>query len=147
VTGRAGRFRTEGRGLIQTHYPEHPVMQALVTGDRDAFNEPEIALREEAQLPPFGRLAALVVSDKTRIGAESFARTLALAAPQSPLLQVLGPAEAPLAIVRGRHRQRLLVKAGRSADLQAYLRLWLSQGPQPRGGCKLEIDIDPYSFL
>ncbi len=147
VTGRAGRFGAPGHGLIQTHYPEHPVMQALVTGDRQAFYEAEIAMREEAGLPPFGRLAALIVSAKTRPEAESYARALALAAPEARLIQVLGPVEAPLAIVRGQHRQRLLVKAAREADLQAYLRAWLGNAAQPRGSLRLHVDVDPYSFL
>lgn len=147
VTGRAGRFRTEGLGLVQTHYPEHPVMQALVTGDRHAFYEAEISLRDMAHLPPFGRLAAFVISAKTRPEAESHARAFALAAPRSNLVQILGPAEAPLAIVRGRHRQRLLLKAERSADVQAYIRQWLQDAPAARGNVKLEIDIDPYNFF
>ncbi len=82
VTGRAGRFGPQGRGLIQTHYPDHPVMQALVTGDRQAFYEAEIAMREEAKLPPFGRLAAIIVSANTRPEAEAYARDLGLAAPR-----------------------------------------------------------------
>ncbi len=147
VTGRAGRFGAPGRGLIQTHYPEHPVMQALVTGDRQAFYEAEIAMREEARLPPFGRLAAIVISAKTKPEAESYARALALAAPETRLIQVLGPVEAPLAIIRGRHRQRLLVKAAREADLQGYLTEWLARLDAPRGGLALHVDVDPYSFL
>ncbi len=147
VTGRAGRFRTGGLGLVQTHYPEHPVMQALVTGDREAFYEAEISLRDMAGLPPFGRLAGFVVSAKTKPEAEGHARAFALAAPPSQLAQVLGPAEAPLAIVRGRHRQRLLLKTDRNADIQAYIRAWVGAAPQPRGSVKLEIDIDPYNFF
>ena len=112
VTGRAGRFGAPGFGLIQTHYPDHPVMRALVTGDRQGFYEAEIALREEAGLPPFGRLAAIVIQAKERQAAEGYARELALAAPEARLIQVLGPVEAPLAVIRGWHRQRLLVKAG-----------------------------------
>ncbi len=147
VTGRAGRFQAPGRGLIQTHYPEHPVMRALVTGDRQGFYEAEIAMREEAQLPPFGRLAALIVSAKTRPEAADYARKLALAAPDARLIRVLGPVEAPLAIIRGRHRQRLLVKAAREADMQGYLEAWLDSVDPPRGSLSLHIDIDPYSFL
>jgi primosomal protein N' (replication factor Y) len=147
VTGRAGRFGAPGRGLIQTHFPEHPVMQALVTGDREAFYEAEIAMREEAGLPPFGRLAAMIVSAKSKPEAESYARALALAAPEARLVQVLGPVEAPLAIIRARHRQRLLVKAAREADLQDYLREWLSRVDAPRGSLHLHVDVDPYSFL
>ena len=147
VTGRAGRFGAQGRGLVQTHFPDHPVMRALVTGDREAFYEAEIGMREDAGLPPFGRLAALVVSAKTRPEAETYARALALAAPEARVVSVLGPVEAPLAIIRARHRQRLLVKAAREADLQAYLREWLSRAPQPRGSLAVQIDVDPYSFL
>ncbi|KAI94463.1 primosome assembly protein PriA [Rhodomicrobium udaipurense JA643] len=147
VTGRAGRFGAPGRGLIQTHFPDHPVMRALVTGDREAFYEAEIGLREEAGYPPFGRLAALIVSGKTRYDAEGYARALALAAPEASRIQVLGPVEAPLAIIRGLHRQRLLVKAAREADLQAYLRAWLAGVDAPRGGVTLHIDVDPHSFL
>jgi primosomal protein N' (replication factor Y) (superfamily II helicase) len=147
VTGRAGRFGAPGTGLIQTHYPDHPVMRALVTGDREGFYEAEIALREEAGLPPFGRLAAIVIQAKERQAAEHYARELALSAPEARLIQVLGPVEAPLAVIRGWHRQRLLVKAAREADLQGFLRAWLDAAEQPRGSVKLHVDIDPYSFL
>jgi primosomal protein N' (replication factor Y) (superfamily II helicase) len=147
VTGRAGRDVIPGRGLIQTYMPEHPVMQALVSGDRDAFYEKEIAARREAGLPPFGRLASLLVSGSSREAAEAYARAVALAAPAAAKIEVLGPAEAPLSVIRGRHRYRLLVKATREADLQAYLRLWLAQVPKAKGDVRLVADIDPYSFL
>lgn len=147
VTGRAGRDAIPGRGLIQTYMPEHPVMQALVSGDRDAFYAREIEARREAGLPPFGRLASLLVSGSSREAAESYARSVALAAPPAAKIQVLGPAEAPLSVIRGRHRYRLLVKAAREADLQAYLRLWLSAVPKPKGDIRLVVDVDPYSFL
>jgi primosomal protein N' (replication factor Y) (superfamily II helicase) len=147
VTGRAGRDAIPGRGLIQTYMSEHPVMQALVSGDRDAFYEKEMAARREAGLPPFGRLASLLVSGSSREAAETYARAVALAAPAAAKIQVLGPAEAPLSVIRGRYRYRLLVKATREADLQAYLRLWLAQVPKAKGDVRLVVDIDPYSFL
>ena len=148
VTGRAGRDDTIlGRGLIQTSMPEHPVIQALVSGDRDTFLEREIEARKSATMPPFGRLAALLVSGSSREAAETYARAVARAAPQASKIEVLGPAEAPLAVIRGRYRFRLLVKATREADLQAYLRLWLEQAPKPKGDLRLVVDIDPYSFL
>jgi primosomal protein N' (replication factor Y) len=147
VTGRAGRDAIPGRGLIQTYMPEHPVIEALVSGDRDAFYEREIAARRAAGLPPFGRLASLLVSGSAREAVESYARGIALAAPAAAKIQVLGPAEAPLSVIRGRHRYRLLVKAAREADLQAYLRLWLGQVPKPKGDVRLTVDVDPYSFL
>lgn len=147
VTGRAGRDLIHGRGLIQTYMPEHPVIQALVAGDRDAFYAREIAARREAHLPPFGRLASLLVSASAREAAESYARVVALAAPPAAKIKVLGPAEAPLSVIRGRHRYRLLIKAAREADLQAYLRLWLSAVPKAKGDVRLVVDVDPYSFL
>ncbi|HSD93665.1 MAG TPA: primosomal protein N' [Methyloceanibacter sp.] len=147
VTGRAGRDAIPGRGLIQTYMPEHPVIQALVSGDRDAFYAREIEARREAGLPPFGRLASLLVSGSSREAVEAYARAVALAAPPAAKIQVLGPAEAPLSVIRGRHRYRLLVKAAREADLQAYLRLWLGDAPRPKGDVRLVVDVDPYSFL
>jgi len=147
VTGRAGRDAIPGQGLIQTYMPEHPVIRALASGDRDAFLGCEIEARKAATLPPFGRLAALLVSAGSRDAAESYARSLARAAPAAQKIEVLGPAEAPLAVIRGRFRFRLLVKAAREADLQAYLRLWLSAAPKPKGDVRLTVDIDPYSFL
>ena len=98
-------------------------------------------------MPPFGRLAAIVISAKTKPEAEHFARAFAIASPRSTKISVLGPAEAPLALIRGRHRYRLLVKAARDADLQAYLRFWLERAPPPKGSIKLSVDIDPYNFL
>lgn len=147
VTGRAGRASVAGRGYIQTYMPEHPVIEALVSGDRDRFLDEEIAAREAAGYPPFGRLAALIVSGPSQGRAHDFARVLAAAAPQAAKIKVLGPAEAPLAVIRGRHRFRLLVKAAREADLQAYLRAWLAGAPSPRGGVRLTVDVDPYGFL
>jgi primosomal protein N' (replication factor Y) len=147
VTGRAGRDAVKGRGLLQTYMPEHPVIQALVSGDRDAFLAREIEGREAAMMPPFGRLAALLVTSHDREAAEGYAREVARSAPPAAKIEVLGPAEAPLSVIRGRHRFRLLVKAAREADLQAYLRLWLGSAPKPRGDLRLTVDIDPYSFL
>ena len=93
------------------------------------------------------RIAALLVSASSREAAESYAREVARAAPAAAKIEVLGPAEAPLAVIRGRYRFRLLVKAAREADLQAYLRLWLSSVPKAKGDIRLNVDIDPYSFL
>lgn len=147
VAGRAGRGAAEGRGFLQTHMPEHPVMQALVNGDRDTFYETEIAARAEAQLPPFGRLAALIISANEAMAAEGHARRLLACAPRDPLVRVLGPAEAPLALLRGRHRWRLLARAPRGFDLSAYLRAWRAAAPKPTGTVKVAIDVDPLSFL
>jgi primosomal protein N' (replication factor Y) (superfamily II helicase) len=147
VVGRAGREEGQGIGYLQTYQPEHPVIRALLAADRDAFYTTEIELREKTQYPPFGRLASLLISAKERVAAESYGRRLAAAAPRAPDVRILGPAEAPLAVVRGRHRCRLLVKAARSFDLSGYLRSWLAAAPKRGGNLKLEIDIDPQSFL
>ena len=147
VIGRAGREAGQGHGLIQTHQPEHPVMRALISGDRTAFYDAEIALRERDGYPPFGRLASLIVSGGDKHAAEGFARKLAQAAPREDNVRVLGPAEAPLAVVRGRYRFRLLVKSPRAFDLSGYLRDWLAAGPKVKGNLKLEVDVDPQSFF
>ncbi len=164
VTGRAGRGDRPGRAMIQTFQPEHPVIAAILSGDAERFYAQEIALRERAGLPPFGRLAALIVSAKDAGAAEAHARALARAAhklPASPRynlaalggladvdeIMLLGPAEAPIALIRGRYRYRLLVKAPRGADVQAFLRDLLAAGPKERGGVRVQIDVDPQSFL
>ncbi len=147
VIGRAGREEGRGVGYLQTHQPEHPVMRALIAGDREAFYASEIASRERAGYPPFGRLASLIISAGDRPTAEGFARRLAAAAPFDERVKVLGPAEAPLAVVRGRYRYRLLAKSTRNFDLSAFIRDWLALGPKTKGNLKLEVDIDPQSFL
>ncbi len=146
VGGRAGRAERKGRVLIQTWMPDQPVMQALAAGDRDRFLEAEAAARRGAGLPPFGRLAALIVSAADAEACDFAARALARAAPQLPGVAVLGPAPAPLAILRGRHRRRFLVKAERTVGLQAVLREWLSR-IRLGGAARVQVDIDPYSFL
>ncbi len=147
VTGRAGRVLACGRGLVQTYLPEHPVMQAIISGDRNAFLESEIRQRQAGLLPPYGRLAALIVSARDKEMAALVARDLAQVAPAANRIEVLGPAEAPLAVIRGRHRWRLLVKAPRELDLQSYLRLWLGGLRKLPSDVRLTVDIDPYSFL
>jgi len=149
VIGRAGRDAGVGRGFLQTHQPDHPVVRALVAQDRVAFYDAEIELRQRTHYPPFGRLASIVVSGPDRHGTESYARSLARAAPlvEAGEVRVLGPAEAPLALVRGRYRMRLLIKAPRAFDLSAYLRQWLAAAPRAKGAIKCDIDIDPQSFL
>jgi primosomal protein N' (replication factor Y) len=147
VAGRAGREAGRGLGFLQTHQPEHPIMRALVSQDRDAFYAAEIAARERMGYPPFGRLAALIVSGGDRHTAEGFARKLAASARFTDEVRILGPAEAPLSIVRGRYRFRLLIKSPRAFDLSSYLREWLAAAPKPKGKLALEVDVDPQSFL
>jgi primosomal protein N' (replication factor Y) len=147
VIGRAGRDQGRGVGYLQTHQPEHPVMKALVACDREAFYATEIDARERTLYSPFGRLASLIISAGDRPTAEGFARRLASLAPHDQRVQVLGPAEAPLAVIKGRYRFRLLLKSVRGFDLSDYLRQWLAAGPKTKGNLKLEVDVDPQSFL
>ncbi|ACP26851.1 primosomal protein N' [Sinorhizobium fredii NGR234] len=147
VTGRAGRTGLKSLGLLQTYQPQHPVMQAIVSGDSDAFYEREIHERERAVLPPFGRLASIIVSADTRSDAEGHARGLRNAAPRVDGISVLGPAEAPLALIRGRHRFRLLVHGRRNSDMQSFLKAMISSGPKERGSVSVQLDVDPQSFL
>jgi primosomal protein N' (replication factor Y) len=147
VVGRAGREAGRGIGYLQTYQPEHPVLRALIAADREAFYSNEIELREKSHYPPFGRLASLLVSGPDKNGTEAHARRIAQAAPRSAEVKVLGPAEAPLALVRGRYRFRLLVKAPRAFDLSGYLRQWMTVAPATKGKMKLEVDVDPQSFM
>jgi primosomal protein N' (replication factor Y) len=146
VAGRAGRAGRKGRALLQTHMTDHPLMQAIAAGDRDAFLAHEKAMRRAAGMPPFGRLAALIVSSPRPERAREFCLEIARRRPAAPEALVLGPAPAPIAMVRGRHRFRFLVKTPRDFDLQAFLRAWLD-GLKVPGNIRLEVDVDPYSFL
>ncbi|WP_029041295.1 primosomal protein N' [Cucumibacter marinus] len=146
VTGRAGRAGQHGRALLQTYVPEHPVMQALVAGDTEAFYRHELTSREAAGLPPFGRLAALIVSGNDHDEAFGLARALMQAAPAAEGVRLFGPADAPVAMVRGRHRIRLLAQSPKAFDLSAYVRFWLENAPQASGNLRIQVDIDPMSF-
>ncbi|MEL6202593.1 MAG: primosomal protein N' [Pseudomonadota bacterium] len=147
VTGRAGRTGRKSVGLIQTFQPEHPVMRACVSGDAEAFYEAQLAERKMGRMPPFGRLASIIISANERPNAEAHGKSLRLAAPQVSDIKVLGPAEAPLAMVRGRHRFRILVHGGERANLQAYISSMIKAAPNPRGSVRVALDIDPQSFL
>jgi primosomal protein N' (replication factor Y) len=155
VAGRAGRGEKPGRALLQTWQKEHPVLRAMLSGDFERFYREETQARRDAGLPPFGRLAAIIVSGPDRATTEIYARELARGAqlargengsPESEIV-VLGPAEAPLAVLRGRSRFRLLARAPRRADLQGFLRRVLAAAPKPAGGVRVAVDVDPQSFL
>ena len=146
VAGRAGRAEAPGRVLLQTFSPEHPVMQALVGGDLAAFMAAEAEGRRPGGWPPFGRLAALIVSAESAGVADAVANALGAAAPREDGVVVLGPAPAPLAVLRGRHRRRLLLKARRDVAVQPLLRAWLA-AVRVGGGVRVDVDVDPVSFL
>ncbi len=146
VGGRAGRAEAPGTVLLQTFSPEHPVMQALIGGDIASFMAREAAERRPGHWPPYGRLAALIVSADSSEQADTVARALGRAAPSGEGVWVLGPAPAPLAILRGRHRRRLLLKTRRDIAVQPILRAWLASVAVPRG-TRVDVDVDPVSFL
>jgi primosomal protein N' (replication factor Y) len=146
VAGRAGRAEAPGTVLLQTFSPEHPVMKALIQGDLAGFMQTEAAMRRPGAWPPFGRLAALIVSADTAQAADELARDIGRAAPHADGVTVLGPAPAPFAILRGRHRRRLLLKTRRDVAVQPILRSWLDQ-VRVRGTARVDVDVDPVSFL
>jgi primosomal protein N' (replication factor Y) len=146
ASGRAGRADRPGRALLQTYAPEHPVMQALKAQDRDGFIAVEMAERELARLPPYGRLAAVIASGPNAQALEAYVNALAAAVPNAEGIEVYGPADAPLALVRGRRRKRFLVRADRTVDLQAFMSAWRARVRVPHS-VKVTLDIDPYSFL
>ncbi len=146
VAGRAGRAEHPGRVLMQTYMPEHPVLRALASGDAAGFIAAEMRARAEAGMPPYGRLAAVIVSGEGAGEVAAAAAALGRAAPQESGIEVFGPAPAPLARLRGRHRQRLLLKGTRQSNLQKVLRRWLDAVPLS-SRVRLQVDIDPYSFL
>ena len=146
VSGRAGRGEKPGRVLVQTHEPDAPVISALVSGDAEGFYAAETEARRDAAMPPFGRLAGIIVSSEDLAEATETARLIGRTAPIVENMAVFGPAPAPLAMLRGRHRMRLLVHAARSLDVQDVIRDWLGKLDWPRG-VRVAVDVDPYSFL
>jgi primosomal protein N' (replication factor Y) len=146
VAGRAGRHEKPGRALIQTYAPDEPVMQALAAQDRDAFFAAEVAEREAAGMPPYGRLAAVIVSAPNEQLANDAAKLMGEKAPVTDGLDLWGPAPAPLSVIRGMHRRRFLVRANRGVDVSAYLATWSSR-VKLHSAVRVQIDVDPYSFL
>lgn len=148
VAGRAGRAERRGAALLQTHQPDHPVIRAILGGDDEAFWRAEAKARRAQGVPPYGRLAGIILSGPDLQPLFDIGGALARA--DAPLRRVgatlYGPAPAPIARVRGRHRVRMLVKADKTAPLQAALREWVAQVRLPNA-VRLAIDIDPQSFL
>jgi primosomal protein N' (replication factor Y) len=146
LAGRAGREQKPGLVLIQTHLPDHPVMQALALGDREAFMAAEEGERRDSGMPPFGRLAALILSgpDSATVKVES--RKLVRAAPEHVGWHILGPAPAPLALLRGRYRERILIKAPADPEMPDKIADWVASVKLP-GAVRLQVDIDPQSFF
>lgn len=146
VSGRAGRGERPGRVMLQSYVGDHPVMQALLQNDFQAFMKQEAAQRRPGFWPPYGRLAAVIISAPKESQAEHVARGIALNAPMLDGVQVLGPTPAPLALLRGRYRFRLLLRTRKGIAVQPLLQRWLGDVKFTKG-VKLEIDIDPVSFM
>ena len=146
VSGRAGRAEKPGRVFIQTYMPEQTVIKALAKNDRDEFLAVEAREREKAVMPPYGRLAALILSDPDENKLDMFCRSLAQKAPRYDDIRVLGPAPAPMGYLRGKHRRRFLIKAGKNLPIQKYLAEWLGNVKTP-SSLQLKVDIDPQSFF
>jgi primosomal protein N' (replication factor Y) len=147
VAGRAGRAEKPGRVLVQTFDPEQPVIAAFAAADRDAFVAAEQAGRRAFGMPPFGRLAAVIVAARSEEQAAELAAALGRAFPEvGGGVKLYGPAPAPLFRLRGWSRHRLLVSAPREVRLQPILRAWLASVPIPRSA-RVRLDIDPYGFL
>ena len=146
VAGRAGRGSKPGEVLIQTRHPEAPVIAALAAGDRDAFYSAETEMRREAGAPPFGRWASIIISSEDDGEAREAANRLGAFRPDVADCMILGPAPAPMALLRGRYRYRFLINARRSVQLQHVIRRWLTQVDHP-AGVRVAVDIDPYSFV
>ena len=146
VTGRAGRAGGKSEAFLQTYAPDHVVIKAILAGDRDAFYWAEAEQRKQAGLPPYGRLVSFIISANDKATAVKYGQHLRANAPSDTRIMVLGPSEAPLAVVRGRHRVRLLIQAPKTLDIQSYIQNWLAVTQPTRGGVQLQIDVDPQSF-
>jgi primosomal protein N' (replication factor Y) (superfamily II helicase) len=146
VAGRAGRAERPGKAIVQTYAPDNPAMQALAANDRDGYLTIEREVRSELGLPPFGRLAAVILSAPSQELVDKTALDFAALAPNSEGIELFGPAPAPITVLRGRHRRRFLIKSPRTVDLSAYMAAWVGRLKLP-SQVRLSVDIDPYSFL
>ncbi len=146
VSGRAGRGTKPGRVFVQTHAPDSEVIRAIVSGDSERFYAAETESRREAGVPPFGRFAAIIISSESLKDAQNTAQSIGKSAPEIEGMHVYGPAPAPLAMLRGRHRLRLLVHARRALDVQDVIRDWLG-GLDWHRSVRVNVDVDPYSFV
>jgi primosomal protein N' (replication factor Y) (superfamily II helicase) len=146
LSGRAGREQVKGKVYLQSYLPEHPVMQALISGDREAFLQAELAARMNAKMPPFTRLAAIIIEGAKEELVIKIAKQLAAHFDGSANMQLLGPAPAALYMLRGKFRYRLLVKAERTINLPDYVKSWVASVDAP-SSVRVKIDMDPVSFL
>lgn len=146
VAGRAGREQLKGRVFLQTYNAEQRVMQMIAADDRDKFLEVEASERQQAKMPPFSRLAALVITGKNEIQTRDIAMMIGRTAPRADGIQVLGPAPAQMYRIRGQYRQRILIRAEKNLNIQKWIAEWLQSVKIP-SSVRVVIDIDPQNFL
>lgn len=146
VSGRAGRGEKKGVVYLQTLYPDHPVLQAVIEHNRESFIEIEKSSRRLLHMPPYGKLAALIVSSANQQAAEAAAYYLGKCAPNTELIETLGPAPAPMNLLRGRYRYRLLLKTAKNVNIQEVLKKWLGM-VKVKSNVRVDVDINPYSFM
>ena len=146
VAGRSGREEKPGRAFIQTYYPDHPVILSLVNSDKEKFINIELSARERSELPPYGRLASITLSDINEEKLVKFCKELSSVIPISKKVKILGPAPAPITKIRNRYRYKFLIKANKNVNIQEYIRQWFFDKKKPNS-IRILIDIDPYNFL
>jgi primosomal protein N' (replication factor Y) len=146
VAGRAGRAEKPGRAFIQTHQPEHEALLALAAGDRNLFVDVELAMRDMLGLPPFGKLAAVIIWGPDREKTQSLAKKMVSLAPRADGIEILGPSEPPIGRLRGQYRRRLFVQADAGVNVSRYMAVWRTK-IRPPAKYKIQIDIDPQSFM
>ena len=146
VAGRAGRADKPGHALIQTHQPEHEALQALAAGDREMFIGVELGMREMLGLPPFGKLAAVIIWGPDVKKTLALTRKFLNLAPRADGIDILGPSEAPIGRLRGLYRYRLFIQADSSVNLSKYMSIWQNK-LRPPSKYKIQVDIDPQSFM
>ncbi len=146
VAGRAGREEQKGEVIIQTYQPENIIIKALVEHNREDFINYELKMRQESHMPPYSRLATIVIADIMLKRAELFAKELVKVAPYHPVIKIFGPMPAILAKLKKKYRYRILIKAEKNFNIQSYIQNWLKILPPPSSSLQVKIDIDPYYF-
>jgi primosomal protein N' (replication factor Y) len=146
VAGRAGRSDWQGKVFLQTYQPENQVIKAIASNERDRFFEEELNVRRALSMPPFGRLVGLIISSKNDERARNVSYQLGVNAPKEEYITVMGPAPAPMSLLRDKYRYRLLLKASKTIKIQPIIKNWIEKIAIP-SNVKIQIDIDPYTFF
>jgi primosomal protein N' (replication factor Y) len=146
VSGRAGREKDRGKVILQSYMPDNMLMKSLVSGSRDDFVKSETESRKRTNMPPYARLAGIIISGKNEREVAAIAKAIVKIAPITKDMQVLGPVPAPLYLLRGNYRYRILVRSARNINVQKWLKALIASVKVP-ASVKVKVDIDPYSFM